>query len=129
MAEEKKVEKKAATAEKSTKQPVRLYTKAVFTGFTRSLAKQDSNHAILKLDGVKSRPDTAFYMGKRVAFVYRAKNPKPFTKPNKSRFRVIWGVIQRPHGRSGAVRAGFRTNLPPRAMGSTLRVMLYPSRV
>lgn len=32
------------------------------------------------------------------------------------------------HGNNGCVLARFKNNLPPRAMGSTLRVMLFPQR-
>jgi len=80
--------------------------------------------AIVNIDGVRTRKDTEFYFGKRVAFIYRA------TKVVKgSRFRVIWGRVARAHGNNGVVRAYFRNNLPPKAMGASVRVMLYPSRI
>lgn len=106
------------------RQPVRLYQKGVFVGFRRSRTNQYNGTSLIKIQGVKDRKDTPFYLGKRVAFIYRATR-----KINNSRIRVIWGKITQAHGNSGIVRAKFRNNLPPRAMGATLRVMLYPSQV
>jgi large subunit ribosomal protein L35Ae len=40
----------------------------------------------------------------------------------------MWGRVVRSHGDNGVVIARFAKNLPPRAMGATLRVMLYPNR-
>lgn len=102
----------------------RLYTRGIFLGYRRSKSVQHPNTALIQIEGVKSKQDVLFYLGKRIAYIYKAKKPK-----NGKRFRVIWGKVARAHGSNGVVRAKFRTNLPPRAIGEGVRVMLYPSRI
>jgi large subunit ribosomal protein L35Ae len=100
-------------------------------------------HSLVKIEGVDDPKAAGFYLGKKVAFVYRAKR-----EVRGSNIRVIWGKVTRPHGmslafvnhmddpsdcvfagNSGVVRAKFRNNLPPRSFGATVRVMLYPSNI
>ncbi|CDJ36329.1 60s ribosomal protein L33-A, putative [Eimeria mitis] len=109
---------------KGTKQPVRLYVRGIVLGYQRSKVNQNPSRSLLQLENVKTRKDTAFYLGKRVAYVYKAKTEKKGTK-----FRTIWGKICRPHGNSGVVRARFRKNLPPKSFGGRVRVFLYPSNI
>ena len=89
-----------------------------------SKVNQDENNTIIKLQGVNDKSSTEFYLGKRLAYIYKAK-----TKENGTRFRVMWGRIARPHGTNGAVRAKFTKNLPAKALGAAVRVFLFPSRV
>ena len=115
--ETKKVENKAKVA------PVRLWTKAKFLGYRRSKVRQNENQNILRIEGVQDHKSAQYYFGKRVCYIYRAHNTV-----NNTKFRTIWGRISKAHGRNGQVIGRFNRNLPANAMGSTLRVMLYPQR-
>jgi len=105
-------------------QPVRLYSKGVVLGARRSHHHEKPQWSLVRIEGVKDRKSTDFYLGKRVAYIYRAKKEIKGTK-----IRVIWGRVAKAHGNTGVVRARFRNNLPPKAQGATVRVMLYPSKI
>jgi len=102
---------------------VRLHVKGTVLGFKRGLRTQYCHTSLIKLDGVADQNEARWYNGKRVAYIYSAPNPK-----HGKKYRVIWGKVIRPHGSKGVVKAKFKHNLPPQAMGSSVRVMLYPSR-
>ncbi len=90
----------------------RLYVKGAFIGYRRGKnVIANPNHALVQINGVVDAKDSKFYLGKRVAYIYKAKTEKKGTK-----FRCIWGRIVRAHGTGGVCRATFRRNLPPAAM-------------
>ena len=74
---------KAAEKKAGKVQPVRLYVKGAICSFKRSgTATQYENQNIMKIQGVQDRASTAFYLGKKVAYVYKAQTEKKGSKSN-----------------------------------------------
>ena len=112
----------------------KLYVRAIFTGYKRQKHTQHSNIALLKLENVGTRDEAYWYVGKKVAYVAKSvvspsRKLRRYQKRTAKITNVIWGKIRRVHGASGMVKAAFKSNLPPKAIGGRVRVMLYPSNI
>lgn len=108
---------------------VRLHVKGVHVGYKRNRRNQHCQQSRLQIEGVKDRKAAQFYMGKRVAYVYRANTMKKSRTGEMTKFRFMWGRIIAAHGDNGHVRAKFKNNLPASSIGKGVRVMLYPSKI
>ncbi|GJR20682.1 60S ribosomal protein L35a-1 [Tanacetum coccineum] len=102
----------------------RLYTRGTILGYKRSKSNQYPNTSLVQIENVNTKDEVSWYQGKKMAYVYKAK-----VKKNGSHYRCIWGKVTRPHGNTGIVRAKFTSNLPPKSMGSRVRVFMYPSNI
>ncbi|KAH7548170.1 hypothetical protein JRO89_XS14G0077500 [Xanthoceras sorbifolium] len=96
---------------------VRLYVRGTILGYKRSKSNQYPNTSLIQIEGVNTKEEVAWYAGKRMAYIYKAK-----VKKNGSHYRCIWGKVARPHGNSGVVRAKFKSNLPPKSMVLEIRL-------
>ncbi|KAG6433847.1 hypothetical protein SASPL_105465 [Salvia splendens] len=97
---------------------VRLYVRGTILGYKRSKSNQYPNTSLVQVEGMNTQEEVAWYLGKKLAYIYKAK-----VKKNGSHYRCIWGKVARPHGNSGVVRAKFKSNLPPKSMIAFLFVM------
>ncbi|EGP84886.1 unnamed protein product [Zymoseptoria tritici ST99CH_1A5] len=108
----------------SESQGHRLYVKGKHLSYQRGKRNTNPDTSLIQIEGVENTKDATFYLGKRIAYVYRAKK-----EIRGSKIRVIWGKVTRTHGNSGVVRAQFRHNLPAKSFGAMVRIMLYPSAI
>ena len=63
--------------------------------FQRGKRNSNPNTSLIKIEGVDDPSAAKFYLGKRIAYVYRGKREIRGTK-----IRVIWGKVTRTHGMS-----------------------------
>lgn len=59
----------------------------------RGKRNTNPNTSLIKIEGVDDPKAASFYLGKRIAYVYRGKREIRGTK-----IRVIWGKVTRTHG-------------------------------
>ncbi|ODQ48146.1 hypothetical protein PICMEDRAFT_67610 [Pichia membranifaciens NRRL Y-2026] len=102
----------------------RLYVKGKHVSYQRSKNVTNPNTSLIKIEGVAGKDDAKFYLGKRIAYVYKASK-----EVRGSKIRCIWGKVTRVHGNNGLVRAQFKNNLPAKTFGASVRIMLYPSNI
>lgn len=101
-----------------------VYVKGKHLSYQRSKNVTNPKISLIKIDGVQNPKEASFYLGKRIAFVYKGQK-----EINGTKVRVIWGKVTKTHGNSGVVRANFKRNLPTKSFGADVRVMLYPSNI
>lgn len=69
------------------------YVKGKHISYQRGKRNTNPGTSLIKIEGVDDPKAASFYLGKRIAYVYRGKKEIRGTK-----IRVIWGKVTRPHG-------------------------------
>eukprot|EP00238_Polyblepharides_amylifera_P009537 CAMPEP_0196573210 /NCGR_PEP_ID=MMETSP1081-20130531/3136_1 /TAXON_ID=36882 /ORGANISM="Pyramimonas amylifera, Strain CCMP720" /LENGTH=69 /DNA_ID=CAMNT_0041890841 /DNA_START=99 /DNA_END=305 /DNA_ORIENTATION=+ len=64
---------------------VRLYVRGLVLGFKRGKTSQHTKTSLIQLENVNSKEDVEFYLGKKLAYVYKAK-----TKRMGTQYRCVW---------------------------------------
>ena len=113
--------------------PCRLYSRGKIVSFKRGKRTQTNHTVLVKIEGVRTADATNFYLGKRLAYVYRA--PKAI---DGSRIRVVWGKVTSEAGRAvrgvagrGERRTGSLNDarvLACWAMGDAAAILRSPGR-
>ncbi|KAK5763055.1 60S ribosomal protein L33B [Elasticomyces elasticus] len=92
----------------------RLYVKGKHLSYQRGKRNTNPGTSLIKIEGVDDPKAASFYLGKKIAFVYRGKREIRGTK-----IRVIWGKVTRPHGmwkQKDRDRQDQRTNIQDRQL-------------
>ncbi|KAJ6357672.1 hypothetical protein OIU78_005505 [Salix suchowensis] len=64
---------------------VRLYVRGTILGYKRSKSNQYPNTSLIQIEGVNTKEEVAWYAGKRMAYIYKAKGQvqvQPASKVN-----------------------------------------------
>lgn len=83
---------------------------AVIVNFRSSRKRQETNHMVIKVEGVSDRKKAETLVGKKVVWTSPAG-------------KKLEGKIAAAHGNSGAVRAIFTTGMPGQSVGTKIEIL------